>query len=346
MSKLIIIILITLLAFIGAYRLARYFLQPNSKLRIFDHSSSRSLHQGSVPRTGGLAILATGLVCSALTTLILPSSGIHLGFLLLGIGPLAIVSFWDDCHQMPAQWRLFAHAWSVCILMVSGYALDLLELPNLVLHLPKPLTVISTLLFGIWMINLYNFMDGMDGFAAGMAVIGFVTLAWLGWSDPDFASLCLIVAAASAGFLVYNFPPAKIFMGDVGSTSLGFLVAACSLWGSKTGLFPLWIAILVFSPFIVDATVTLLRRLLHGEKVWQAHRSHYYQRLVLLGWGHRKTVLAEYGLMLACAGSAMLALHLPPTGQVWLILAWAFIYGGLIWGVGRLEQRRATVSAP
>ncbi len=154
------------------------------------------------------------------------------------------------------------------------------------------------------------------------------------------------MAAASAGFLVHNFPPAKIFMGDTGSTTLGFLAAACILWGSKSGLFPFWVAILVFSPFIVDATVTLLRRLLRGEKIWEAHRTHYYQRLVLLGWGHRWTVLAEYVLMLACAGSAALAVHLSPAGQVALAVGWILVYGLLMWGVGRLERRRATVSAP
>lgn len=339
-------ILIALIAFVSACGLTHYFLRPSSKLRVFDYAGSRSLHLGSVPRTGGLAILAAGLVCSVLITLILPSSGINLGFLLFGLGPLTVISFLDDCYHIPVRWRLLTHAWSVSTLIAAGYIFDFIVLPSFVLHVSKPLAVIFTLLFSVWLINLYNFMDGMDGFAGGMAVIGFVTLAWIGWADPEFASLCLIVAAASAGFLVYNFPPAKIFMGDTGSTALGFLAAACTLWGSKANLFPLWIAILVFSPFIVDATVTLLRRLLRGEKVWQAHRSHYYQRLVLLGWEHRKTVLSEYVLMLACAGSAVLAMELPPAGQTWLLVIWVFIYSLLIWGVGRLERRHATVSAP
>jgi UDP-N-acetylmuramyl pentapeptide phosphotransferase/UDP-N-acetylglucosamine-1-phosphate transferase len=187
-------------------------------------------------------------------------------------------------------------------------------------------------------------MDGMDGFAGGMAVIGFSTLAWLGRADPGFATLCLIVAAASAGFLFHNFPPAKIFLGDTGSTTLGFLAAACSLWGSRVGLFPFWVALLVFSPFIVDATVTLLRRLLRGERIWEAHRTHYYQRLVLLGWGHRRTVLVEYALMLACAGSALLAVRLPPTGQAMMALGWVFIYSLLMRGVGWLERRQLSAT--
>lgn len=316
-------------------------------LRILDHPNSRSLHLKSVPRTGGLAVLA-GMLVGVLVYWIAgrdfsSRAGLFLG---MGLAPLAIISLLDDYRDIAAQWRILVHLWAAVSLLAAGFAPDSLHLPGLAFPLPGGVTIPCALLFTVWMINLYNFMDGMDGFAGGMAVIGFATLAWLGRADAGFAALCLIVAAASAGFLVHNFPPARIFLGDSGSTALGFLAAGCSLWGSKTGLFPLWIALLVFSPFIVDATVTLLRRLLRGEKVWEAHRSHYYQRLVLLGWGHRRTVLAEYGLMLACAGSALWAVHLPPAGQAALALGWAFIYGLLLWGVGRLEQRRATVPAP
>ena len=109
-------------------------------------------------------------------------------------------------------------------------------------------------------------------------------------------------------------PAGRLFLGDTGSTALGFLAAAGSLWGSQAGLFPFWAALWVFSPFIVDATVTLLRRLVCGERIWEAHRSHYYQRLVLLGWGHRRTVLAEYVLMLACAGGTCWRSTSRPTG--------------------------------
>jgi UDP-N-acetylmuramyl pentapeptide phosphotransferase/UDP-N-acetylglucosamine-1-phosphate transferase len=266
------------------------------------------------------------------------------GFVLAGLASLAVVSFLDDRQGVPPKWRILVHLLAAVSLPVAGLAPDYFDLPGFALSLPVWLAILLTLLFTIWMINLYNFMDGMDGFAGGMAVIGFSTLAWLGRADAGFAAVCLIVAAASAGFLIHNFPPAKIFLGDTGSTTLGFLAAACSLWGSKADLFPFWVALLVFSPFIVDATVTLLRRLLRGEKVWEAHRTHYYQRLVLLGWGHRRTVLVEYALMLACAGSAELAIHLPPAGQATLAAGWLLIYGLLMWGVGRLERRRATVS--
>lgn len=95
--------------------------------------------------------------------------------------------------------------------------------------------------------------------------------------------ISLIIAAAFAGFLIFNFPPARIFMGDTGSSTLGLLAATLSLWGARDGVFPVWIAVLVFSPFIVDATVTLFWRLLRHEKIWQAHKAHYYQQLVQTG---------------------------------------------------------------
>lgn len=331
-----------LLAFTVAFGVSQRLAKSNPVFAILDYPNSRSLHQQPIPRTGGLAVLG-GIFAGGLYAPVAYPLWVAL---LIGLLPLTVVSLLDDYRSVAARWRILTHLLAAVSLLAAGLTPDRLELPGLALPLPVWIAIPLTLLFIVWMINLYNFMDGMDGFAGGMATIGFSALAWLGWADAGFAAFCLIVAAASAGFLVHNFPPAKIFLGDTGSTALGFLAAAFSLWGAKEGLFPFWVALLVFSPFIVDATVTLLRRLLRGEKVWEAHRSHYYQRLVLLGWGHRRTVLTEYALMLACAGSALLAVRLPPVGQISLAMAWGLIYGFLMWGVGRLERWHATVSAP
>jgi UDP-N-acetylmuramyl pentapeptide phosphotransferase/UDP-N-acetylglucosamine-1-phosphate transferase len=127
-------------------------------------------------------------------------------------------------------------------------------------------------------------------------------------------------------------------MGDVGSSSLGLLAATFSLWGNQANIFPLWVAILLFSPFIVDATVTLSRRAWRGEKIWQAHRTHYYQRLVQLGWGHKRTVLCEYSLMFACAFSAIIATSLSAQLQIILMFSWLGIYAILMYAVELLEK--------
>jgi UDP-N-acetylmuramyl pentapeptide phosphotransferase/UDP-N-acetylglucosamine-1-phosphate transferase len=131
----------------------------------------------------------------------------------------------------------------------------------------------------------------------------------------------------------------------MGSATLGLLAAALSLVGSQRGLFPLWVAWLAFSPFIVDATWTLLRRLHRGERVWQAHRSHHYQRLVLAGWSHRRTVLYAYLLMAACSASAIAAPAMPVPDQWRLLGAWACIYP-LIGYRTRLLERQSGIGAP
>jgi len=125
--------------------------------------------------------------------------------------------------------------------------------------------------------------------------------------DLPLATLCASIAASCAAFLIHNFHPARIFLGDVGSIPLGFLAGALGLIGWTTDHWPLWFPLLVFAPFIGDATVTLARRLARGERIWRAHREHYYQRLVRLGAGHRATALAAYALMLVCAIAAFYA---------------------------------------
>jgi UDP-N-acetylmuramyl pentapeptide phosphotransferase/UDP-N-acetylglucosamine-1-phosphate transferase len=329
------------LAWAAALAGAGWLAQPNARWRLLDQPNARSLHQHPIPRTGGWAVLGGLVIGAAGLAVFLPDTRCFLMPVLYGLLPLVMVSWLDDRQGVAAPWRLMVHSGAAMSLILAGFTLP----PCLIPHLSGPLPVwaVSSLtgLFILWMINLYNFMDGMDGFAGGMAVIGFTTLAWLGRADTGFAAVNLTIAAASAGFLAYNFPPARLFLGDTGSTALGFLAAACSLWGSAAGRFPFWAALWVFSPFIVDATVTLLRRMMRGERIWEAHRSHYYQRLVLLGWGHRRTVLAEYVLMLACAGSAMLAVQLPPNDALMLAIGGVCVYGLLIGSVGWLEKRCA-----
>src|SRR4030095_6825063 len=137
------------------------------------------------------------------------------------------------------------------------------------------------------------------GLAGGMAVIGFGTYglaAWLAGSS-EFALLAWSIAAASAAFLLFNFPPARVFMGDAGSIPLGFLCGALGAYGIANEAWPAWFPLLVFSPFSVDASVAIARRVLRGERFWIAHRSHYYQRLVLSGWGRRRLAGWSYALM-------------------------------------------------
>jgi UDP-GlcNAc:undecaprenyl-phosphate/decaprenyl-phosphate GlcNAc-1-phosphate transferase len=194
-----------------------------------------------------------------------------------------------------------------------------------------------------WLTNLYNFMDGADGLAGGMTFIGFLfygTAASLA-GTTEFAALSFSVAAAAAAFLVFNFHPARVFLGDAGSVPLGFLAAAFGLLGWLQHSWPWWFPVLVFSAFIVDATVTLARRLVGGERVWEAHRDHYYQRLVQIGWGHRRTAVAEYGLMLISGLLALATLSAPTSTQAVALGATAAAYAGMIAWIERVWSRRA-----
>jgi UDP-N-acetylmuramyl pentapeptide phosphotransferase/UDP-N-acetylglucosamine-1-phosphate transferase len=332
------------LSFFVALALTRWLVRDRSRFTVVDVPNERSLHRTPVPRTGGVAIvLALALAFAGLwTTQTLPVA------VLLGPATLiAVISFFDDRRSIPVATRLGAHLIAASTAVFLGFRLPEVLWPGVVSEMPSALASFLSVLFIVWMTNLYNFMDGMDGLAGGMAVFGFGGLATLGamHGHAPFAAANACVAASALGFLVFNFPPAKIFMGDTGSSTLGFLAAVFGLWGAREGVAPLWATVLLFSPFIVDATVTLARRLGNGERVWHAHRTHFYQRLVQSGLGHRKTVLGEYALMFFCLAGVLTAVMLPEPVQRAVLGVSAGVYGWLIFWANRHERRsRQTVN--
>lgn len=278
---------------------------PRAKL-VLDHPNPRSLHETPTPRTGGIAVMS-GIFAGAL-----PLAPFDPALALAAA--LTLVSFMDDRRGLPVTARMLAH-FAAALVFVA------LALPELSIALK------IVIIFGVvWMTNLYNFMDGADGLAGGMTAIGFGAYA-LAAALQDatlFSLLNACTAAAAAAFLIFNFHPAKIFLGDAGSIPLGFFAASFGLSGWTNDLWPLWFPLLVFSPFIIDASVTLARRIGRREKVWQAHHSHYYQRLVRMGWGHGKTALMEYAVMFTAGASAIWALN---KGSEWVVLiAWGAFY--------------------
>jgi len=292
--------------------------------RILDHPNERSLHQRPVPRMGGIGV-AAGIAASVPFV-----SQVEWWPLWLGASVLVGISFLDDIIGLPVIVRLMMH-----FVVASGFVAGLLFSQVGLGWAAVAIVVV------VWMTNLYNFMDGMDGLAGGMAVFGFGFLAIASWF-ADNTALALVnasIAAAAGAFLLFNFPPARVFLGDAGSTTFGFLAAGLGLIGWHAGAWSIWFPVLVFSPFIVDATATLLRRGLQGERFWLAHRTHYYQRLILSGWSHRKTALVEYGLMLSC-GICALAFQWAP-GSIRLVIVGLLTLGfmGLAQAVSRAEQR-------
>jgi phospho-N-acetylmuramoyl-pentapeptide-transferase len=247
---------------------------------------------------------------------------------------LAAVSFLDDRGHVPIGLRFLAHG-------IAAVAFVALELAGIAFWWQ-----LGAVIAVLWFTNLYNFMDGSDGLAGGMALFGFAAYALGAWSAGDLilAATAASIAAAAAAFLAFNFPPARVFMGDAGSIPLGFLAAALGLFGWREQHWPLWFPLLVFSPFVVDASVTLLKRVLRGEPFWRAHRTHYYQRLVQLGWGHRDTALAEYALMAGCGAAALWSLGRPDTVQLAILGSAALIYVVLGASIDIAWMRRRNVT--
>lgn len=289
-----------------------------------DTPNERSLHTKLTPRTGGLAVMAAVLFAWFMLS-------VNWYWLLLPFS-LMVISFLDDIKNLSAKSRLLAQ------LLVS------LILVLIICKGEFWLIIASAVILLTWMTNLYNFMDGSDGLAGGMGLIGFMACAINAYlmGNELLALMSACISAACLGFLIFNFHPAKIFMGDAGSIPLGFLVGAIGLYGYKNQVWPAWFPFLVFSPFIVDATVTLLKRLIKKEKVWQAHKSHYYQKLIQLGWGHRKTALVEYMLMLCVALSAVALTMQNALIVVIGLLIWALVYYLIMRNINALWQEIKT----
>jgi UDP-GlcNAc:undecaprenyl-phosphate GlcNAc-1-phosphate transferase len=279
-----------------------------------DIPNERSLHSAPIPRIGGV-----GLMVGLLTGWAIMFTSLVWWLALPMIG-LFILSLLDDVRGLPVSQRLLGHILAAAIL-VGGSGLPASH---------GIAVALAILLLTVWMTNLYNFMDGSDGLAGGMGMFGFAFygIAALLAHNETLAMMNFSISAAALGFLYYNFPPARIFMGDAGSIPLGFLVAAMGLWGWLQGCWSVWFPLLVFSPFIADASVTLIKRTLRGVKITEAHREHYYQRAILLGWSHRKLALIAYLLMLASGMAALLTLN---QAFPWLTLLVCLVsYGALM----------------
>lgn len=274
-------------------------------VRALDLPNQRSSHSRPTPRGGGLVILG-GFILGLLVWLAMGGSlspralGWFAGALLV-----AGVSFVDDLRSLPALPRLLTQILGAASLTVAG--VQDRELP-LLIALPLAFVYVTVVT------NVYNFMDGIDGLAASQAIVAGLALVIAGAAihNPLVGVGGSLLAAASVGFLVFNLPPARLFMGDVGSTFLGFSFAGLSLLanlGVGGGRLPPEFGVVILAPFLFDGLVTLARRILRGERWYAAHRSHYYQRLVSTGVTHLQVTSLYAGLAVVAAVAALAGLN-------------------------------------
>lgn len=284
----------------------------------------RSLHDVPTPRVGGLAIWAGFIPAAVIAPPALPGPWAVWLVALLAVAIVSLFDDWRGVHPVP---RLTVHL--IAAMAIAWWLVRPETAP--VIFRAVALALAAFVL--VWAANLYNFMDGSDGLAAAMGACGFgaygIASAIAGAPPATYFAL----AAAALTFFAVNVPPARMFMGDVGAVPLGMLAAAAGLGGWRMGTWPPWFPLLVFLPFVADATATLGKRVWRRERIWEAHRQHYYQRLNQLGAGHRGTLLAFGVLMSGTATSALATLVLDPDAGWVVTAAWGAALAAFFSGI-------------
>jgi Fuc2NAc and GlcNAc transferase len=296
------------LALLGTWLLIHFAPQ----LHLIDRPNERSSHLRPTPRGGGIALVVAVLAGAVALPGPLP---LAIRPALVAALPIAIAGLVDDRYGLSARVRFGIH-----LLAALGCALSFTG--PVEIGLPRYLLLPLAVLAIVWGTNLFNFMDGIDGIAGaeGLFIAG-IGGALLADSVPPVAAALWIIAAACAGFLIWNWAPARIFMGDVGSGFFGFLLAAIAALTVMQGLLGIPVWLILWGTFIADTGVTLARRMLRGEQWWNAHRTHAYQRLSRRFGSHAKSALLYAAInVLVLAPAATLA-HLQPAAAWWICIA-------------------------
>jgi UDP-N-acetylmuramyl pentapeptide phosphotransferase/UDP-N-acetylglucosamine-1-phosphate transferase len=315
-----------------------------------DIPNRRSLHSSPVPRAGGYAVWSGFLPAALLYPPAFP--GGLLGWLPAFMA-LAAVSAVDDMREVRVVPRLAVHGiaalWSGAWLAFGA--------PNASAHEASTLVLVAAIAFALaWSSNLYNFMDGNDGLAASMGAIGFgayalapLVLPAASAPGPAYgtqsAPMFVALVASILPFLAVNLPRASMFLGDVGAVPLGFIAGAFGAAGVIEHAWPGWFPLLVFLPFIADATLTLARRLRRRERVWEGHRGHFYQRLHQLGAGHAGTLIVYVVAMLGAASTALACLARQPDAGWWALAAWVVVVCMLFATIDYHWHKKTNISA-
>ena len=315
---------------------------------LLDIPNQRSCHIHPTPRGGGLAIvLVTTCGWIGLGMLFRPAvSWGPLATYACGASLIAVVGWLDDLYGLSAATRFAAHGLAALVAVVTlGYwqAIPLWPGHGITMGYAG---IGITLFWIVGLTNAYNFMDGSDGIAGSQAVIAGLGWACLGWlaDSPTIMHLSLLLAAASLGFLLHNWPPARIFMGDVGSAFLGYSFAILPLLALREGGAlagaSFFLGPLLVWPFVFDSALTFLRRLRRRENVFAAHRSHLFQRLIIAGFSHRFVLFLYSGLALVGVAAGVFWLVRP----VEALCGSAVVFPSLAWMLCRfvtVQERRA-----
>lgn len=346
MLDLIVIAGVIIIA-VGNYMFTGWFIKYARLRRITDVPTERSSHSIPTPRGGGIGFVLISLIAFILyfAWMGLLSSSIYLT-MLITLSAIACLGWFDDRRDLSQIIRFTIQVAAAASVIFFVEGLDTFFVPY---ASTISLGVFSPFLGLLWITgvtNIYNFMDGVDGIASIQALsasAGWMIFGYL-WNEPILIVINLIVFASVAGFLVYNWAPARIFMGDVGSIFLGFFFAimpflAAAIAEERTVGFTLWIGALLIWPFLFDSSFTLLRRFMKGENVFQAHRTHLYQRLNIAGWPHSTISTLYLIFSFLCLIIALVFTHEESFIQILLLIALLVLSLIYILAVQRVEKK-------
>lgn len=336
---------------------ARYMVRRLGRGAPIDVPNSRSSHQNPTVTAGGVGLaLSLFLVLLMLGSLNrgVPTEGLVL--FALATAFIAAIGFWDDFRYPPALWRLLLQVGAASLVIAGGMALRVFELPWGPGITLRWAAVPLSLLWITGLVNLFNFIDGADGLANSLAVVcsAGIAAAAFATSHPYEGIAAVTVTAACLGLLWYNFPPAQVFTGDVGSLTLGFVLSVLAIRLSAQGerSVPLMFFIILYSSFLFDTSYTVLRRTVAGEKFWLAHRTHLYERLLQSGWSHLRVTSFYVGQGFVSLALALFYLRAGPAGRTTAVGLQLLICLGQMAVVkvqerrnGRLRRTEVTVSA-
>ncbi|MFA5040790.1 MAG: glycosyltransferase family 4 protein [Bdellovibrionales bacterium] len=294
------------------------------KHRAVDVPNNRSLHTIPVPRGGGWALLAIFLPALTGAIIFLDADIRHVG-LVLAVFLLAAISWIDDRKNISPAMRLSFHILAACLGSFSFPPQEMMLGGIVPFWLDRTLMILGW----AWFINLYNFMDGIDGITS-VETISIATGLYVVWTlsgvnDPFVGFLLLILIGGCMGFLAHNWHPAKIFLGDIGSIPLGYLVGFCLISAATRGY---WAAAVILPLYyLADSTITIVQRAFRGEKIWQAHRGHFYQRAALGAKSHSKVVILIVAANIGLIATAALSVFQAAVGLCISILIVALLLG-------------------
>lgn len=312
--------------------LTYFYLSLASKKNWVDIPNQRSSHAVTTPRGGGVVFVSLWLFSAIVGLFFYTQNIVQIMALILGAIIVSMTAFYDDRVSLSAKYRILAYFIGALIVVIGLHGFAQLQLGSFILPLGWFGSLLAILAI-VWSINLFNFMDGIDGIAGVEALFVLGVGGFFLWQagGHDLAILAWTLIALVSGFLVWNKPPAKLFMGDVGSATLGFIIIGLALLGEKLYGVPLLLWLILYGVFWFDTTLTLMRRLYAGEKWYEAHRLHAYQRLHQAGWSHARVLLLVIGQNTCLVLLALMGFYFRHFIPLCFLLALGLLSMGYFW---------------